>query len=66
MDVLKSRLLSQRLYNLWTLNVNCPIFRYKCECKPGYSGTGETGDCADTCEGRCRNEVGHVSSQLDI
>ena len=29
---------------------------HQCECKPGYRGSGETGDCIDTCEGRCRNE----------
>jgi len=29
---------------------------HRCECKPGYLGSGETGDCVDTCEGRCRNE----------
>jgi len=29
---------------------------HQCECKPGYYGSGETGDCTDTCEGRCQNE----------
>ena len=33
------------------------VYRHQCECKPGYFGTGETGDCTDTCEGRCQNEV---------
>merc|ERR1712004_278365 len=29
---------------------------HQCECKPGYYGSGETGDCTDTCVGRCQNE----------
>merc|ERR1719221_1043972 len=29
---------------------------HRCECKPGYEGSGETGDCRDVCEGRCRNQ----------
>ena len=33
------------------------VCRHQCECKPGYFGSGETGDCTDTCEGRCQNEV---------
>ena len=33
-------------------------FSHRCECKPGYLGSGETGDCRDVCEGRCRNQVG--------
>jgi len=27
-----------------------------CECHPGYVGSGQTNDCTDTCEDRCRNE----------
>lgn len=33
------------------------VCSHQCECKPGYFGSGETGDCTDTCEGRCQNEV---------
>ena len=36
---------------------NLDLFSHRCECKPGYEGSGETGDCRDVCEGRCRNQV---------
>merc|ERR1712107_953620 len=29
---------------------------HRCECKLGYIGSGENGDCTDVCEGRCRNQ----------
>ena len=31
--------------------------RHSCECKLGYAGSGQWGDCRDVCENRCRNEV---------
>merc|ERR1712079_614833 len=27
-----------------------------CECKLGYAGSGEWGDCRDVCQDRCRNQ----------
>merc|ERR1712024_327922 len=29
---------------------------HTCESKPGYKGSGQSGDCQDRCEGRCRNQ----------
>merc|ERR1719444_550058 len=29
---------------------------HSCECKLGYAGSGQWGDCRDVCENRCRNE----------
>jgi len=29
---------------------------HSCQCKPGYTGSGETGHCKDVCEDRCRNQ----------
>ena len=40
------------------------ICRHSCECKPGYEGSGETGDCRDVCEGRCRNQVRIITEIL--
>ena len=40
--------------------------RHNCECKPGYFGTGETGDCTDTCTGRCQNEGICVKDKLGV
>merc|ERR1712223_514936 len=29
---------------------------HTCECKIGYKGSGQSGDCQDRCDGRCRNQ----------
>jgi hypothetical protein len=39
---------------------------HQCECKPGYFGSGETGDCTDTCEGRCQNEGACVKDKYGV
>ena len=36
------------------------------ECKPGYRDTGETDDCINTCEGRCRNQGSCLKDRLGV
>jgi len=37
---------------------------HKCECKRGYVGSGENGDCTNVCEGRCKNQGTCVTDEL--
>ena len=53
------------LVMLYMMMTNLDLFSHRCECKPGYEGSGETGDCRDVCEGRCRNQVIVITELYD-